>query len=316
MADGSTDRTAGRTRVGIAQLEEVFREAAEFDKDPSAFDLEDLQRNLVGVLDDFKNLRGNETLLAEMDAKLLELVERVDFQRPGLSPIVAYFLTTLFENYANEGRGHRKAYDYCLSKRQTSQLDGVFIYEELTPAIFDEAALHEADALRYYLVGEVARFLEEKDPGGHWKDDIPLEKVKEASLPELLLELERRRARYSSVPNLALKAHTLEQRLAEAGFFAEAAGVRRVLAYFFERNGYIEKESFWKRLWKALLKLRRGRATFGRLSRWRMAFRLQILYMLIAVGLLVGTIAYWHHRQAWQLEQLNEYCETICRISH
>lgn len=300
--------------VGISQLEEVFRQAEGFDRDPGLLNLEGLERNLVGVVDDFKNLRGNDARLKEMDEKLYQLTQPIDFERPGLSVLISHFLATLFENYANEGRGFRKAYEFSQEKRSVSTIDGPFIYEELVPSLFEEATLHEADRLRYYLLHEVARFLEDKDPGGHWPDRYEIENVREARADTLLLELERRRTRFSDVPNLAQKAHTLEQRLAEAGFFRDAAEVRRVLAYFFERHGYIERESFWRRLRKSLASLGRGRATFGRLSRWKMVYRLQLGYMVLAVVLVVFTLLFWGWQQGNQIDILERYYNQVSEI--
>ena len=300
--------------VGVKQLEEVFAQAAGFDADPSSLDMDALQRNLVGVVDDFKNLRGNDARLREMDETLAGLVQAADYERPGLRTLVAHVLATLFENYANEGRGFRKAYEFTQEKRAVSTIDGPFIYEELVPAIFEETTLHEEDDLRFYLVGEVARFLEEKDPGGHWGDNLALEQVKEARPDTLLLELMRRRARYRDVPNLARKAHTLEQRLAEAGFFEETATVRRVLGSFFERMDYIEPESFWVRLRRRLAALGRGRSTFGRLGRWRMVYRMQLSYMVLAVLLSVLTVLFWNWRQDQQLELLEQYYDRVSEL--
>jgi hypothetical protein len=300
--------------VGIEQLEEVFHQAEAFDRDPGALNQDSLERNLIGVLDDFKNLRGNDARLTEMDQKLYDLIQPIDFDKPGLRVIISHFLTTLFENYANEGRGHRKGYELSQDKRTTSSIDGPFIYDELLPAIFDEAALQDADRLRYYLVHGVSRFLEDKDPGGHWRDDQTLESVREARTDTLLLELGRRRVRHSDVPNLAQKAHTLEQRLAEAGFFQEAASVRRALGYFFERHGYIAREGFWARLRKRLAALGRGRATFGRLSRWKMVYRAQLAYMVVAVILVILTIAFWGWRQGQQVQILERYYQEAGRV--
>ncbi len=300
--------------VGIGQLEEVFRQARDFDRDPGSLRLESLERNLVGVLDDFRNLRGNDARLLEMDAKLLELVQGIDFTQPSLSVLIAHFLTTLFENYANEGRGYRKGYDFTQEQRSVSSIDGPFIYDELVPVIFDEVALRDADSLRCYLLHEVARFLADKDPGGHWPDDHAIDKVREARTDTLLLELDRRRARFAQVPNLAQKAHTLEQRLAEDGFFREAAAVRRVLAYFFERWGYIERESWWKRLLRRLSALRGERATFGRLSRWRRVYRLQVASMIAVVLITLLVIVFWSWRQGQQLAILERYYRQVSEI--
>jgi len=175
------------------------------------------------------------------------------------------------------------------------------------PAIFDETALHEADQLRFYLLHEVARFLEDKDPGGHWGDGTAIEQVQAARADTLLLELSRRRVRHADVPNLAQKAHTLEQRLAEAGFFQEVAAVRRSPAYFLERYGYIARDSFWVRLRKRLAAIGSGRATFGRLSRWKMVYRMQLAGMAIALALVVLTLLFWSWRQGQQVQILERY---------
>ncbi len=300
--------------VGINQLEEVFRQAGNFDTDSASHSQEALERSLVGVLDDFKNLRGNDARLREMDEKLAALVGETEFEQPGLRVLLAHALATLFENYANEGRGFRKAYELTQEKRSVSSIDGPFIYEELVPSLFEESTLHEADGLRFYLLSEIGRFLEDKDPGGHWGDDLAIDQVQEARTDTLLLELARRRARYHDVPNLAQKAHTLEQRLAEAGFFDSAAEIRRVLAYFFERHGYIEPESFWTRLRKKLLSLGGGRSTFGRLSRWRMVYRMQMSYMVLAVLLSILVVLFWGWRQDAQMELLEQYYDRVSEI--
>ncbi|MCK4414904.1 MAG: hypothetical protein KAY32_15325 [Candidatus Eisenbacteria sp.] len=300
--------------VGISQLEEVFRQAREFDRDPGSLSLGSLEQNLLGVLDDFRNLRGNDARLQEMDARLDELVGETDFERPGLAVMIAHFLSTLFENYANEGRGFRKAYEFSQEKRAVSTIDGPFIYEEFVPAIFDESALRDADSLRFLLLHEVARFLEDKDPGGHWPAGHSIDQVREARSDTLLLELERRRVHHADIPNLSQRAHTLEQRLAEAGFFGETAAIRRVLAYFFERYGYIERESFWRRLRRRLSALGRGRATFGRLSRWKQVYRMQTTYMVLAVLLAVLVVLFWNWRQQEQFRILDRYYNEVSSI--
>ena len=300
--------------VGIKQLEEVFTQAAGFDTDPASLNQDALERSLVGVIDDFKNLRGNDARLREMDERLAELVLPLDFEKPGLQVLLAHVLATLFENYANEGRGFRKAYEYTQEKRTVATIDGPFIYEELVPGIFEESALHDAHGLRFYLINEISRFLEDKDPGGHWPDTLPLEQAHEARTDTLLLELMRRRARYHDIPNLAKKAHTLEQRLAEAGFFGEVSQVRRVLAYFFERLLYVEPESFWVRLRRKLASLGGGRSTFGRLGRWRMVYRLQLTYMVLAVVLSILTVLFWGWRQDAQMELLEQYYNRVSEL--
>jgi hypothetical protein len=300
--------------VGIKQLEEVFSQAAGFDRDPASLDTDALERNLVGVIDDFKNVRGNDARLREMDERLAELVIPLEYEKPGLATLLAHVLATLFENYANEGRGFRKAYEFTQEKRTVATIDGPFIYEELVPGIFEETTLHEADGLRFYLTTEIARFLEDKDPGGHWPDRMPLEQVSAARTDTLLVELLRRRVCYQDVPNLARKAHTLEQRLAEAGFFGETAQVRRVLGSFFERLGYVEPESFWTRLRRKAASLGGGRSTFGRLGRWRMVYRLQLTYMMLAVVLSILTVFFWNWRQGAQLELLEQYYNRVSEL--
>lgn len=300
--------------VGINQLREVFKQTADFDRDPGSLSLESLERNLIGVLDDFRNLRGNDARLQEMDQELHDLVLQIDFGRPGLSSLVAHFLATLFENYSNEGRGFRKAYGLSLEKRTVSSIDGPFIYEEMVPLIFDETRLQCSDSLRICLLEQVARFLEVKDPGGHWKDDHTSALVREARPDTLLLELARRRIKHSGVANLALKAHTLEQRLSEEQFFEEAAPVRRVLAYCFERWGYIKRESWWSRLQQKVARLQRGRSTFGRLSRWKRVYRMQLVYMVVMIGFVTLSYWYWSGRQGEQLQIFRDIYDRVSTI--
>ena len=300
--------------VGTQQLREIFQQAADFDQNSGSLDLESLERNLIGVLDDFRNLRGNQALLQEMDQELHGLVLPVDFNNPGLRSLLAHFLAMLFENYANEGTGFRKGYDLTLEKRSISTIDGPFIYEELVPQIFDESRLLCPDSLRFFLLEQVARFLETKDPGGHWKDSFALDQVKEARPDTMLLELARRRIKFATVENLAQKAHTLEQRLAEAEFFTETAPLRVFLAYTFECWGYIERESWWTRIQQQWARLQTSRSTFGRLSRWKRAFRLQVAYMVLMLAVVVGCFMYWSDRQQAQLTILSEIFDNISSV--
>jgi hypothetical protein len=271
--------------VGIIQLQRIFEQAAAFDENPGSLDIEELERNLVGVLDHFRNIRGNQALLGEMDGRLHDLVAAVEFGRPGLAPLLAHFLSVLFENYANVGHGFRRAYELALEHRSTSPIDGVFIYEELVPLIFNEQALHDEDQLRFHLVAEVARFLEDKDPGGHWRDDHSLKQVREAPSHTMLLELARRSRHLGEGVNLSQKANTLEGRLTEADFFSAAAKGSRTRTYFFRRWSYIKGVSWLQRLRSAMSRLDIRQVGFGRTARYKRSFAFQIVAMVVICAL-------------------------------
>jgi len=57
-----------------------------------------------------------------------------------------------------------------------------------------------------------------------------------------------------------------------------------------------------------------GRATFGRLSRWKVVYRMQLAYMVIAVVLVMLTIAFWGWRQGQQAQILERYYQEAGRV--
>lgn len=299
--------------VGIQQLKDIFLQTESFDNDPGSLDLSSFENNLLGVVDDFRNLRGNDARLQEMDDTIFEFVQHVDFTNGGLSQIVAHFLGLLFENHANDGRGYRKAYEFTVAKRSLYSLDGPFIYEELVPKVFDDPALRVANDLRLRLIEKIAEFLEEKNAGGHWSDTHSLDDVRAAQPHTQLLEFARRRAGHPGTEKLTGVAHSLEQRLAETGFFEEMIN-HQILGHCFKVWHYLDEEpekSFWDRIRESLEKSRSAVLGTSRLNRWKGLFILQIFYMVAAVAAVFVVIGLWQARQEWQIELLNEVIETL-----